>query len=59
MNQNEYLTVSEVAQLFRVHPKTVLRWIKEGRLSVHRLGPRVMRIHRDQLPTVVPKGLSA
>lgn len=58
MTTNEFLTIAEVASLFRVHPKTVLRWIKEGRIAVHRPGPRVVRIHRDQLPKV-SKGIGA
>ncbi|MEV7009552.1 BldC family transcriptional regulator [Streptosporangium sp. NPDC051022] len=33
------LTPSEVARLFRVDPKTVTRWAKEGRLaSIRTLG---------------------
>ncbi len=28
------LTPAEVASLFRVHPKTVTRWAKSGKLSV-------------------------
>ncbi len=33
------MTVAEVARLFRVDPKTVARWAKEGRLtSVRTLG---------------------
>ena len=28
------LTPAEVASLFRVHPKTVTRWAKAGKLSV-------------------------
>lgn len=34
MNQDEeLLTPSEVAKLFRVDPKTVTRWAKAGKLS--------------------------
>jgi excisionase family DNA binding protein len=32
-NQDELLTPSEVAKLFRVDPKTVTRWAKAGKLS--------------------------
>ena len=31
--QEELLTPSEVAKLFRVDPKTVTRWAKSGKLS--------------------------
>ena len=30
------LTPAEVAQLFRVHPKTVSRWVQAGKLSAVR-----------------------
>lgn len=44
MNRNEkdLLTPSEVAQIFRVHPRTVTRWAKAGKLS----SIRVLRNHR-------------
>ena len=32
-NNEELLTPSEVAKLFRVDPKTVTRWAKAGKLS--------------------------
>ncbi len=32
-NNDELLTPSEVAKLFRVDPKTVTRWAKSGKLS--------------------------
>jgi len=40
-----YLNVREVADLFRVSPKTVRRWIKAGTLPATRLG-RDWRIAR-------------
>ena len=33
MAENELLTPSEVAVLFRVNPKTVTRWAQAGRIS--------------------------
>lgn len=46
-----YLSVKEVANLFRVCPKTVRRWIKSGRLSATRLG-RDWRIARTDLKSL-------
>ena len=38
LEQTAY-TVADVADLLRVHPVTVRRWIREGRLRAWRLGP--------------------
>jgi excisionase family DNA binding protein len=38
------LTVAEVAEWARVHPKTVYRWIKDGKLGSIQFGPRTFRI---------------
>ena len=44
----EYLTVKEVAALFRISTKTVRRWIEAGNLPATRLG-RDWRIARTDL----------
>jgi excisionase family DNA binding protein len=36
MAENELLTPSEVAQLFRVNPKTVTRWARAGKITAVR-----------------------
>jgi excisionase family DNA binding protein len=36
MTDNELLTPSEVAELFRVNPKTVTRWARSGKISAVR-----------------------
>jgi excisionase family DNA binding protein len=36
MAENELLTPSEVAEMFRVNPKTVTRWARAGRISAVR-----------------------
>jgi excisionase family DNA binding protein len=41
----EFLTIDEVAQPMAVNPRTVGRWIKSGRLVVHRVRG-VVRIAR-------------
>jgi len=47
----EWLTVSEVAEHFRVSARTVTRWALSGRLRMRRVGPtgRLIRIHSSEL----------
>lgn len=51
MDREEWLTVEEVADFFRVNPETVRRWIRAGELPVLDLGgPRAgYRIRRSDL----------
>ena len=55
--QREWLTVDEVAALFRVNIETVRRWIRAGELPVLDLGgPRVgYRIRRTDLDAFIAK----
>jgi excisionase family DNA binding protein len=48
MDREEWMTVEEVAELFRVSAETVRRWIRNGQLPVLDLGgPRMgYRIRR-------------
>jgi excisionase family DNA binding protein len=46
-NARNLLTVPELAEWARVHPKTIYRWIKEGRLEAIQFGPRTFRIPED------------
>jgi excisionase family DNA binding protein len=43
----EFLTVAEVAALWRVSPRTVRRMVGDGTLPFIQLGPRTTRIRRD------------
>ena len=36
MAENELLTPGEVAEMFRVNPKTVTRWARAGKISAVR-----------------------
>src|SRR3954447_17061257 len=49
----EYLTVTEAANLVRVSPSTIRRWIREGSLPAYRLGPRRVGLRRNDLATLV------
>ena len=42
------LTVADVAWLLKIHPNTVYRMIRDGRLSAFKIG-RAWRIHRENL----------
>ena len=44
----EFLTPKEVAGILRVSPRTVQRWVKEGRLRAVRVG-KLWRIPREAL----------
>lgn len=44
----ELLTPKEVAEILRVSPRTVQRWVKEGKLWAVRVG-RLWRIPREAL----------
>ncbi len=37
------LTTSDVARIFEVHPGTIRRWCKEGRIRSYRSGPHAYR----------------
>lgn len=45
----ELLTVSEAARLLKVSVVTLQRWLKQGRLRAYRVGPRYLRIRREDL----------
>ena len=55
----ELLTPSHVARLFRVRPKTVVRWAEEGKLTARRtpgghrrfLASEVRRLLQEDVPT--------
>lgn len=42
-NVPELLTTEEVAQIFRVTPATVLRWVTERGMTCVQVGPRLHR----------------
>ncbi len=43
----------EVARLLQVHPRTILNWVREGRLDAIKLSERVYRIPRAALVKMV------
>ena len=47
-----YLTANEVAERLRVHPKTVLGWIRNGELKAVRVGKSWQLLEPDVLAFV-------
>ena len=47
----ELLTVDAAAQALKLHPKTVLRFIREGRLKATKIG-RAFRIARSEIDAI-------
>jgi excisionase family DNA binding protein len=45
----ELLTIKETAELLNVSTVTIGRWLKQGRLTAYRLGPRQVRVRRADL----------
>ncbi len=46
--EDELLTVDRVAQMLRLHPRTVRRFIREGRLNAKKIGKQ-WRVRRNDL----------
>ena len=52
-HEREFYTVSEAAQLLDVSQATVWRWIAANRLPAYRVGPRRIRIRKEDLESVI------
>lgn len=48
-----YFTISEAAEWAGVGRWTIQRYIKSGRLPAQRLGPRLLRVRRDDLAALL------
>lgn len=45
----EYLTVTETASLFKVSQSTIWRWLNQGTITAYRIGHRGIRLKRTEL----------
>ena len=48
LNESQYLTVEEVANLMKISNKTIYSWCSKGYLPCVKLG-RLVRINKDEL----------
>jgi len=49
----DYYTITEAARLLNVSKATVWRWIDRKMLPAYRIGPRKIRIKREELEIVI------
>ena len=42
-------TIKQTANHLGVDARTVRRWISDGRLTAHRIGPRLIRVDRESI----------
>ena len=48
-----YYNVSEAARVLEVSPSTIWRWIAAAKLPAYRIGPRTIRIKKDDLAAMM------
>ena len=51
------LTIKQVCEELQVTRRTVFRWIKQGKISVIRLGPKFIRVDQAELDRIKREGL--
>jgi excisionase family DNA binding protein len=42
-------TIKQAAEYHQVDIKTIRRWIQQGRITAHRVGPRLLRLDRESV----------
>jgi len=52
---NKYYSVDEIAELLKIHPKTIQRYIREGRLKANKVG-KSWRVSGHDLSTFTEGG---
>ena len=50
---NPRLSISETADYLGISTKTVRHYIADGRLKAVRIGPRLIRVHRDSIEALM------
>lgn len=45
----QLLTTGEIAQILRVHQRTVQRWISNNQLKAMKVGPKIWRVRKQDL----------
>jgi excisionase family DNA binding protein len=53
---DELLTIDEVAAELKLHPDTIRRYIREGKLKPTRVGGTAIRVRRSELNRFISEG---
>jgi excisionase family DNA binding protein len=51
--ESDYYTVAQAAKVLDVSPSTIWRWVKTAKLPAYRVGPRKIRIKKEDLPIII------
>lgn len=51
--ERPFYTVAEAARMLQVSPSTIWRWIEAERLPAYRVGPRRIRLRKEDLEKVI------
>lgn len=54
-NKAMWLTVEEGASYLRVHPQTLRRWIKAGKVKAYRINRRTIRVKKEDLDSFIER----
>ena len=52
-SEGEFYTVAEAARALGISPVTVWRWIEAEKLPAYRVGPRNIRIRKDDVQSMI------
>jgi len=52
-NNNQYYTTEEVAEMLKVTPDSVRRWIRSGKLKSIKLSGKFIRINQEDLQAFI------
>ena len=53
MSAKRRLGLNEAAEYLGVNPRTIRRYIASGRITAYRLGPRLIKVDRDELDALL------
>ena len=49
----QFYTVQDIAKMLQVHPESIRRWIREGKLKSIHLGGKYIRISHEDLQAFI------
>jgi excisionase family DNA binding protein len=48
-NARRMVSIQSAAEQYEISPRTIYRWIAEGRITAYRVGPRLVRLDADEI----------